>query len=66
MTVQGNGNMLIAAKDHRWNFFMGKPASARRPSEHLSTKHYEAFLEIASEDELEYDVLLLSTWRLIR
>jgi len=64
MTVQGNGNMLIAEAYGR--HFMGKPASVRRPSEHLSTEHYEAFLEIASADELECDVLLISTWSLIR
>ncbi len=64
MTEHGNGNMLIAEAYGR--HFMGKPASVRRPSKHLSAEHYEAFLEIASEDELEYDVLLLSTWRLIR
>ena len=64
MTVQDNGNMLIAEAYGR--HFMGKPASVRRPSEHLSAEHYEAFLEIASADELECDVLLMSTWSLIR
>ena len=45
--------------------FRGKEASVVCPSKHLNASQYEVFLNVASADELEHDVLLLSTKRLI-
>ena len=69
MTVQGNGSMLITkaydlAGDPR--YFRGKEASRKAPSRALNTRQYQMFLEIASIGELEEDVMLMSTRRLLR
>ena len=64
MTVRGNGNKLIADCCFP-RTFIGKEASVICPSKHLNTSQYEVFLAVASADELEHDVLLLSTKRLI-
>ena len=68
MTLQGNGNMLIAKAYGLGEpkYFRGKEASIKPPSRALNTKQYQAFLAIASIDELEEDVMLMSTWRFLK
>ena len=61
MTVRGNGNMLLYPRT-----FMGKEASCLCPSKHLNTDEYKLWLDVASVDELEHDVLLMSTRSFIR
>ena len=56
MTVRGNGNWLLFPRT-----FMGKEASCLCPSKDLNADQYNLFLDVASVDELEYDVLLMST-----
>jgi len=61
MTVQGNGNMLIAS------FLTNScPCSSIIPSHDFEMKQYQEFLELASIAELEEDFLAPATWRSIK
>lgn len=62
------GNMLIAKAYGlgATNYFRGKEASCKPPSKALNTKQYQMFLEIASVEELEEDIVLMSTWRFLK
>lgn len=68
MTLQGNGNMLIA-KAYGLGSEQGRgyiPSTAIQPSRHLDATQYQMFLSIASVRELEGDLVLPSTWRFLK
>ena len=62
MTVQGNGNMLIA----KAMGFGCDSSSSICPSLHLDMMQYQAFLSIASIRELEEDLISPSTWEILK
>ena len=61
MTLQGNGNILIAK-----SLSSSRPTDSIVASRDLDTKQYQMFLSVASVRELEGDLVLPSTWRFIR
>ena len=64
MTVQGNGNMLIAKAYGLID--SSTPSSAIRPSYDLDCIQFQKYLVSASSEELEEDLLFPSTWEILK
>ena len=64
MTVQGNGNMLIAKAYGLID--SSTPSSVIRPSYDLDCIQFQEYLVSASLEELEEDLLFPSTWEILK
>ena len=62
MTVQGNGNMLIA----KAYVDSSTSSCAIRPSYDLDCIQFQKYLVSASLEELEEDLLFPSTWEILK
>ena len=62
MSIQGNGNSLIAEAMG----FSSTPSSPVCASSSLDERQFQIFLSIACVRELEEDLIFPSTWRFLK